>query len=64
MADTAAMPKVTKADKGRDQKYMAEDDLRTLTRVAEIKADKPRYKRALKMARAQMAALKKLAGDS
>ena len=47
-------------DKAEDQKFEAENDLRTLQRAAEIKVDKPRFRRAVVMAKKQMAALKKI----
>ena len=44
----------TKAD---EAKYQAEDDLRTLVRANEIKADKKRLRAAMKCAKEQMKAL-------
>lgn len=46
---------ISKAD---EEKYEAEEDVRTMIRAGEIKADKPRLKRCMKMAKEQMAALK------
>lgn len=42
-----------------DEKWRAEDDLRTLARAEEIKTDKKRYAAAKELARAQMAAVAK-----
>lgn len=44
----------------QERKWQAEDDLRALKRVNEIKGDKPRYRRALRLAEEQMKALKGL----
>jgi hypothetical protein len=43
------------------QKWQAEDDLRTLTRANEIRKDAPRYKRALALAQEQLATIKSVA---
>lgn len=48
------------ADKKRRQEWETEDDMRTLTRAAEIKADKARVERVKKMAADRMAELKKM----
>lgn len=40
--------------------YQAEDDLRTLSRAMQIKADKKRFKAAMKLANAQIEALESL----
>ncbi len=42
----------------QDMKFQAEQDLRTLLEVKAIKKDKTRLKRALQMAKQQLAALK------
>ncbi len=42
----------------QDARFDAEHDVRTLRDAADIKADKPRLKRAMAMAKQQMAALK------
>ena len=57
------MPHVTKATTAEDQKFQAEEDVRTLSRAAEIRKDKPRHARAAKEARAQMAALNDVGGN-
>lgn len=46
-------------DKAERQKWQAEDDLRTLVRVAEIKKDKGRMSRAMALAKKQMDELEK-----
>lgn len=54
------MNKVMKSDaahEAMENKWRAEDDMRTLTRAAEIKADPKRYKAAVALAREQMKAL-------
>lgn len=43
-----------------DQKWRAEDDLRTLQRAKEIENDKARMKAAKNIAQSQMSALKKI----
>ncbi len=43
-----------------DLEYQAEDDVRTLVRAEEIRKDGKRLDRAMKQARKQMAALKKV----
>lgn len=45
------------ASKSDEAKWQAEDDVRTLIRAGEIKKDKKRLARALKMAKEQMASL-------
>jgi len=45
------------ADKKREEDWMAEDDLCTLMRAAEIQKDKPRLARAKAKAKEQLAAL-------
>ncbi len=45
-----------------EQKFRAEDDVRTMIRAEEIRNDKPRLGRAMKEAKVQMAALKKVNG--
>ena len=47
MRNTAGVPVRTKEDVEREQRYQAEDDLRTLQRAAEVKADEARMKRAM-----------------
>ncbi len=54
------MNKVMKSDaahEAMENKWRAEEDMRTLTRAAEVKADPKRYKAALALAREQMKAL-------
>lgn len=57
MGKNIAVPKDSAADEKREQDYMAEDDLRTLMRAAEIQKDKPRLARAKAKAKEQLAAL-------
>lgn len=45
-----------------EKRWRAEDDLRTLQRAEEIKADRSRLSGAQKHAKAQVAALTKVAG--
>ncbi len=40
-----------------DKKYQAEEDVRTLVRAEEIRKDKSRLRRAITMAKKQLAAL-------
>ena len=54
--------KMTKEEKAEHEEYEAKDDVRTLISAGEIKADKPRLKRALAMAKKQAAALKEVQG--
>ena len=49
-----------KPSKAQEQKWQAEDDLRHLSAVQEIKKDRARYRRALKLAKEQMSALKEV----
>lgn len=56
----AGTPRVTKSEKDEQARWRAEDDLRTLTTAQTIKGDKPRHKRALDLAKEQMAALGKV----
>lgn len=50
------MPHLTVEDK----EFEAEQDVRTMLDAAKIKADKPRLKRAMAKAKAQMKALEKV----
>lgn len=43
-----------------EEKWRAESDMRTLTEAMEIKADKPRHKRALACARDKLADMQKV----
>ncbi len=43
-----------------DKEFEAEQDVRTMLSAAKIKADKPRLKRAMARAKAQMKALEKV----
>lgn len=52
-----ASPKAYKSSDADEAKWQAEDDLRTLVRAKEIRADKARLKRAMACAKEQMAAL-------
>ena len=47
-----------------DQKYEAEQDVRTMVRAEEIRGDKKRHDRAMKEARSQMANLKKVKANA
>ncbi len=47
-------------NKEDDEKFEAEQDVRTLIRAGEIKKDKLRMKRAMKMAEEQAKALKEV----
>ena len=49
--------------KAEHEKWEAESDVRTLTEAERIRADKPRHRRAVKMAREQMKALGTVGGD-
>lgn len=51
----------TKKEKEQEQRWEAEQDIRTLTNANEIRKDKPRMRRAQKMAREQRAALARVA---
>lgn len=44
-------------NKTDEQKWQAEEDVRTLVRAEEIRKDKPRLQRATAMAKKQLAAL-------
>ena len=56
------MPHDDAVEKAADEKYKAERDVSTLTEAAEIRKDTKSFKRAAKMAREQMTALKEV-GD-
>ena len=56
----AATPKMT----AEDQKYEAEQDVRTLIRAEDIRGDTKRHDRAMKEARSQMANLKKVKANA
>ena len=47
------------ANKKEDQRWQAEDDLRTLTRADELRGDKARMGRVSKLAKEQIATAKK-----
>ena len=53
--------KMTKEEKAREQKWMAEDDARIMARYQEIMQDKPRMNRAIKEAKEQASRLQKQA---
>ena len=55
MKNKTAMP-------GTDMKWRAESDLRTLVEAREIRADKPRYSAAMKMAKEKLEVMKDIAG--
>jgi hypothetical protein len=57
MAAAIAASKASAEDTKREQKWMAEDDLRTLMRAAEIQKDKARLARAKALAKEQLASL-------
>lgn len=50
----------TEESKAEEEKYEAERDVRTLVDADEIRKDAKRLKRAMKMAREQMAVLKQV----
>lgn len=50
--------KMSKEQKAEEEKWQAEEDVRTLVRAAEVRADKARMKRAMACAKEQMAAMK------
>ena len=52
-----------KAITAEDKKWRAEEDLRTLIRVKEIKSDKARFRAALKLAKSQLEELKEISED-
>lgn len=47
-----------------DKNWQAEDDLRTLMRACEIRKDKDRFAAARKLAKKQLADLKKIDADT
>jgi hypothetical protein len=51
-------------DLARENQWQAEEDLRCLTRCVQIKKDKPRYARAVALAREQAAALHAVASTT
>lgn len=53
----------TAEDRKRRERFEAEDDLRTLVQADEIRKDRKRKARAMKMARQQMASLKNVGKD-
>lgn len=55
-----APPTTSKEDKEREERWAAESDLRSLCEAAKIKADKKRLRRAMDLAKEQMAELKKV----
>lgn len=62
MRNTAGQPVRTKQDIEREQQYQAEDDLRTLQRAAEVKADEGRMKRAMALHEKQNKGMESMAG--
>ena len=60
MPPDAAKTKMT----AEDQKFEAEQDVRTFVRAEEIRKDSKRFDRAMKEARVQMAALKKVKANA
>ena len=48
------------AEKAEQQKFEAEDDVRTLVRAGEIRKDRSRMKRATAMAKKQLQTLKEI----
>ena len=54
------MPHLDGPSKAEQQRWQAEDDLRTLIQAREIRGDKARLRRAMKMAKEQMQELEKL----
>ena len=47
-----------------DDKYQAEEDLRTMKRAMEIHADKMRFGRAMKMAKTEMGMMEKMTSSN
>lgn len=54
--------KVSPQDKAREQRYQAEDALRTITRAEEIKRDRPLMSMVKQVAREQMKTLSSVTG--
>ena len=52
-------PSLAPASLGMDMQWRAEEDLRTLARAEEIRADKKRFAAAKEVAKAQIAAIGK-----
>lgn len=59
-ADTPSRYTPSAEDKARERKYRAEDDIRTMQRAEEIRADKERMKAMKSIAKEQMNGLKKI----
>ena len=49
--------------KAEMEKFQAEDDVRTLVRASEIRADKARFRRATKAAQQQLKALQEVSNE-
>ena len=64
MASIPAAPRRSAKETAQEQRWQAEEDLRCLTRCAQLKKDKPRYARAVALAREQAAALQAVAAPS
>ncbi len=62
--DVNGVPKRTKEDIDRERRWQAEDDFRTLSRAAEIHADKDRKAAVMEMHQDHADMLKKMFGDA
>ncbi len=61
--NTLGVPVPTKEDEERERRWQAEDDFRTLTRAAEIHADKDRKRAVMEMHADHADMLKKMFGE-
>lgn len=64
MRNVKGMPVRSKEDVEREERYQAEDDLRTLQRAAEVKADDKRMKRCMALHEEQKKGVEKMAGKA
>ena len=53
-------PNISGPNKADEERWRAEDDMRTLAKAEEIRLDKPRHRRAIAMAKEQVANLQKI----
>ena len=60
--NTSGMPVMSAEDKARQDRYQAEDDLRTLQRAAEVKADEGRMERCMALHEEQKKGMEAIAG--
>ena len=54
------MPRISKQAKQEEDRWRAEDDLRTLQRAAEVRSDQERMERAMSLHRKQSAGLEQI----